>query len=85
MFDPPKPQQFDGWVCVLERGTELEIHLEANYLKNEGIPVHIHSKRDSAYSLTIGEMSSVYLYVPEEFEEKARELLDSLNSAEEDE
>ncbi len=85
MFNPPKPQQIDGWVCVLERGTELEVHLEANFLKNEGIPVHILSKRDTAYSLTIGEMSSVYLYVPDEYQQKALDLLDSINTSEEDE
>lgn len=84
MFDPPNPQQIDGWVCVLERGTELEVHLEANFLKNEGIPVHILSKRDTAYSLTIGEMSSVYLYVPEEYQQKALELLDSNLSSEDE-
>ena len=84
MFDPPKPQKIDGWVCVLERSTELEVHLEANFLKNEGIPVHIMSKRDTAYSLTIGEMSSVYLYVPEDYQQKALDLLDSINSSEDE-
>jgi hypothetical protein len=42
-----------------------------NYLSNFKIPSNILSKRDSAYSLTVGEMAMVYLYVPVEFKDKA--------------
>lgn len=78
LFDPPEPTRFSGWSCILERGTELEAQMQANFLRSRGVPVHVFSKRDTAYSLTIGEMSSVYVYVPEEFEKKALNLLREL-------
>lgn len=77
-FDGPGPKDIDNWVCILERGTEYEIALAKNYLSNLKIPSNILSKRDSAYSLNIGETSMVYLYVPKEFETKARKALNDL-------
>jgi len=59
----------------MERSTELEVEMAKNYLSNLQIPSNILSKRDSAYSLTVGEMAIVYLYVPDEYEEEAREAL----------
>lgn len=81
-FDPPAPNQIHGWICLLERNTELEAQMEANLLMDAGIPVQILSKRDSAYSLTIGEMSRVYLYVPEEQAEDAMKLLRDIEGEE---
>lgn len=76
--DSPSPNDIDNWVCVLERNTDLEIEMAKNYLSNLKIPSNILSKRDSAYSLNIGEMAMVYLYVPKEFEKKARKALAEL-------
>lgn len=59
----------------MERGTEYEVELARGYLSNLGIPSNILSKRDSAYSLNVGETALVYLYVPKEYEEEAREAL----------
>jgi hypothetical protein len=70
MFKGSKPNKIDNWVCVLERGTEYEVELAKSYLSSLKIPSNILSKRDSSYSLNIGEMSMVYLYVPVEFEKK---------------
>lgn len=75
LFNPPGPNKIEGWVCIAERGTVLDAEMEANVLRNLEIPVHVFSKRDTAYSLSVGEMSSVYLYVPQEFEEEARKAL----------
>ncbi|MFW6157425.1 MAG: hypothetical protein ACOC4S_01150 [Balneolaceae bacterium] len=75
MFDGPKPNDIENWVCVLERSTEYEIELARGYLSSENIPSNILSKRDSAYSLNVGETALVYLYVPKEFEKKARKAL----------
>lgn len=77
-FDGPQPGQIDNWVCVMERGTEYEIAMARNYLSHLKIPSTILSKRDSAYNLNIGEMSMVYLYVPREFEARARKVLKEL-------
>lgn len=84
MFKDSKPNKIDNWVCVLERGTEYEVELAKSYLASLKIPSNILSKRDRSYSLNIGEMSKVYLYVPKEFEKKARKALDDLNNAEQD-
>lgn len=78
------PNNIENWVCVLERGTEYEVELAKNYLSNLKIPSNILSKRDSSYSLNFGEMSMVYLYVPKEFEKKARKALEDLDAAEQD-
>lgn len=74
-FRDPSPENIDNWVCVFERGTEYEVEMAKNYLANLNIPSNILSKRDSSYSLNIGEMSMVYLYVPKDFEKKARKVL----------
>jgi hypothetical protein len=71
----PSPNDIENWVCILEGNTELEVEMVKNYLSNLKIPSNILSKRDRAYSLTVGEMAMVYLYVPYEFETKARNAL----------
>lgn len=75
MFEGPDPNKIENWTCVMERSTELEVEMAKNYLSNLQIPSNILSKRDSAYSLNVGEMAIVYLYVPDEYEEEARKAL----------
>lgn len=82
--DAPKPNDIDNWVCVLEANTDLDVEMAKNYLSNLKIPSNILSKRDSAYSLNIGEMAMVYLYVPKEFEKKARKALADLEDEHQD-
>jgi len=84
MLRGSEPNKINNWVCILERGTEYEVELAKNYLSNLKIPSNILSKRDSSYSLNFGEMSMVYLYVPKEFEKKARKALAELNEQEDD-
>lgn len=81
LFDHPKPNDIENWVCVMESGTDYEIELAKNYLSNLKIPSNILSKRDTAYSLVVGDMALVYLYVPVEFEKKARKALEELDSS----
>ncbi len=83
MFNSSKPNDVENWVCILEKGTEYEIELAKSYLASLKIPSNILSKRDSSYSLNFGAMSKVYLYVPKEFEKKARKALDDLENSEE--
>lgn len=78
MFNDPKPNDIDNWVCVMEGSTDYEIEFAQNYLSNLEIPSNILSKRDSAYSLNVGEMALVYLYVPKEYEEEARDALEEI-------
>lgn len=75
MLKGSDPNEIENWTCVMERSTEMEIEMAKNYLSNMQIPSNILSKRDSAYSLNVGEMALVYLYVPNEYEEEAREAL----------
>ncbi len=74
-FGRSKPNKIDNWVCVMERHIEFEVEMAKNYLANHRIPSNILNKRDSAHSLNIGEMSLIYLYVPKEFEKRARQAL----------
>ena len=84
MLRGSEPNKIKNWVCILERGTEYEVELAKNYLSNLKIPPNILSKRDSSYNFNFGEMSMVYLYVPKEFEKKARKALADLNEQEDD-
>lgn len=69
------PENIDNWACVMERGTEYEIEMAKDYLTNLEIPSNILSKRDSSFNLNVGDMAHVYLYVPKEYEQEAREAL----------
>lgn len=81
-----RPEKIENWVCVMERSLEFEVTMARNYLANLKIPSNILSKRDSAHGLNIGEMSLIYLYVPKEYEKRARKALAELqNELDEDE
>lgn len=82
MFSDPKPNDIENWVCVLEKSTKLEIELAKSYLSSLKIPSNILSKQDSSYSLSVGDMSFAYLYVPVEFEDEARKAIKELDEAE---
>lgn len=75
MFKDIKPNEIENWICVLERNTKLELEQAKNYLSNLQIPSNILSKQDTSYGLTIGDMALAYLYVPKEFEKRARAAL----------
>lgn len=79
MIDDPKPNEIENWVCVMERGDPYEIESAKNYLSNLEIPSNILSKRDSSFSLNIGDTAFVYLYVPKDFEEEARKALEEMD------
>lgn len=79
MFDGPEANEIEDWVCVFERGTEYEVEAAKNYLSNMNIPSQILSKRDSAFSLNIGDTALVYLYVPKDYEQQAREAMEELD------
>ncbi len=85
MFNGPKAENIENWECVLERSTDIEVQMAKNYLSSLNIPSNVLSKRDSAYSLTVGEMALVYLYVPKDYAEEAREALKDWDYAEDPE
>ena len=81
MFTSPKPNEIRDWTCILESTQEFEVNLCHNFLKDYDIPSQILSKRDTAYSLVVGEMALMYLYVPNEYAEQATDLLESIPQA----
>ena len=81
MFSSPKPNAIKDWSCILESTQEFEVNLAHNFLKDHTIPSQILSKRDTAYSLVVGEMALMYLYVPNEYAEQATDLLESIPQA----
>ncbi len=76
LFKDSQPNAIDGWSCIAQTQTELEAELIAGPIRDANIPVEVLSKRDTAYSLTIGEMSLVYIYVPTDKVEEAKAFLD---------
>tara|TARA_Y200000002_G_scaffold355374_1_gene336296 strand:+ start:13027 stop:13371 length:345 start_codon:yes stop_codon:yes gene_type:complete len=81
MFTNPKPNAIQDWTCILESTQEFEVNLAHNFLKDQDVPSQILSKRDTAYSLVVGEMALMYLYVPNEYAEQAIDLLESIPDA----
>ena len=81
MFTNPKPNAIKDWTCILESTQEFEVNLAHNFLKDQDVPSQILSKRDTAYSLVVGEMALMYLYVPNEYAEQAIDLLESIPDA----
>ncbi|NGP89633.1 putative signal transducing protein [Fodinibius halophilus] len=75
MFNEADPNEIENWACVMEAGTEYKVEMAKDHLADQDIPANILSKRDSALSLNIGDTALVYLYVPNEYEEEAREIL----------
>ena len=84
MIDDPKPNEIENWACIMERGTEYEVEMAKDYLANLEIPSNILSKRDSSFNLNVGDMSMVYLYVPKEYEQRARKALAEWDDADVD-
>jgi len=85
MYEESKPNDIENWVCVIERGTEYEVEIAKSYLSDLEIPANILSKRDSAFSVNVGDMAHVYLYVPREYAEEAQKALEEVDlSAEAD-
>ena len=81
MFTNPNPNAIQDWACILESTQEFEVNLAHNFLKDQDVPSQILSKRDTAYSLVVGEMALMYLYVPNEYVEQAIDLLESIPDA----
>lgn len=64
-----------AWVTVLQSTDEFEIRIKKLQLENEEIPVMIFDQRDSSYNA----FGYIYLNVPKEYEEVARNLVNLTN------
>jgi hypothetical protein len=70
----------ENWVCVDEAHGHLEGEIIQASLEAKGIPVQI--SQESAgivYGLTVGSLGLVKIWVPEEFEKDAKEILESID------
>ncbi len=70
-------RRLDGWVSVFSTGTDYEADLVQSRLTDAGLAPVIHSKRDHAYSLNVGTMSTVHVMVAPDEAERARQVLAS--------
>ncbi len=64
--DKMKPDNVDDWTCVYETSIESEARLVQAFLLDQGLTCEVLSKKDSAYTVTFGDLSSLFVYVPED-------------------
>lgn len=69
---------YTNWVCVEEAHGHLEGEIIRASLEANDIPVQVFQESAGiVYGLTIGSLGLVKIWVPEEYEAAARELLES--------
>lgn len=73
--DKSSPDFVENWECIYETGTPHEAEMVKNSLQNMEIPCQILSKRDSPFNVNIGDLAIIYVYVPVDFADKAREII----------
>ncbi|MCH8495235.1 MAG: DUF2007 domain-containing protein [Balneolales bacterium] len=76
MFKDQEPNKIENWTCVYQTGTEYDAEMVKNYFADQEIDSQILSKRDRAYNMNIGQMSMVYVYVPNDQVKNAEKALD---------
>lgn len=69
------------WIAVARLGTEEEARLIEGFLEGEGIPVQIEVVKFNVEPVNFGDMSDVRLYVPQEHEVRAIELIQERREA----
>jgi Putative prokaryotic signal transducing protein len=65
----------DGWITVFETGTDYEAHLVRDRLDDADIRAVVMTHRDSAFSLNVGDMSTIRVLVHPERAGEARRIL----------
>ena len=63
------------WVEIASTGNEDEAKLLQGFLEAEGIPAQVENVRFSMEPVTFGKMGEIRVYVPQEEEAKAMQLL----------
>lgn len=79
LLNDPKPDDIRDWTCVFETAVEFEAEIVRSFLADAEIPVQILSKKDSSYPTNHGNLSLIYVYVPQSDEKEAREALASID------
>lgn len=73
--DKIRPDEFDDWKCVYETSIESEANLVHEYLQDQGVSCQILSKKDSSFNVNFGDLSLIFVYVPENEVRKAEKAL----------
>ena len=69
---------YTNWICVEEARGQLEGEIIKASLEASGIPVQTFQESAGiVYGLTVGSLGLVKIWVPEEFEEQAKDVLKS--------
>lgn len=71
----PKPTEIKDWTCVFETNQEFEAEMMRSFLSDRGIEAELLSKKDSAYAVNHSQLSLLYVYVPNDKVEQAREAI----------
>lgn len=58
------PDEIENWKCIYETSIESEAQLVHGFLQDQGLTCEILSKKDTAYNVSFGDLSAIYLYVP---------------------
>ncbi len=75
----PKKGKFENWKLVYTTNMDIDAeHYRAN-LEGADIPVQILSQFDSSRMLTVGDFALVKIFVPDEYYEDARKIIDDIN------
>lgn len=69
------PDKFDDWACVYETSLESEARLVQAYFKDQGLTCEVLSKKDSAYNVNFGDLSAIFIYVPNDQVSEAEKAL----------
>ena len=63
------------WRTVYVTGVDYEANLTASRLRSEGIEAVVMTKRDSAFSLSVGDLAKIFVLVPPHEEVRAKQIL----------
>lgn len=73
--------EIPGWTCVYQTGADYDAELVKGYLESRDIQCNILNKRDRSYSLNVGDMAQIWLYVPDDQVNAARLALADWNNS----
>ena len=79
--DKMSPDNIENWKCIYETSLEGEAQLVQAYLRDQGLECQILSKKDSAYSVNFGDLSTIFLYVPDKDQKAALKALEEWKKA----
>ncbi|MEX0929281.1 MAG: DUF2007 domain-containing protein [Balneolales bacterium] len=88
MFTDKQPPKFKDWVCVYETSLEYDAKMVKSFLDHRDLTTQILSQKDSNFDVNFGDLSIIFVYVPLDEEEEAREAIkewqDGLTDLEDD-